>query len=115
MMWFLLGSDKYWWDSSTIHHWDRNTHPIGINAHMGAISMDATFGNNDLKFHLSILMVFDSHWTRIPIAWIVISQQTRNYLIEWLAALKVKFFSRMPSWKLACFIIDDAPQELATL
>jgi len=83
--------------------------------HNEAISMDATFGNNDLKFHLFILMVFDSHGTRIPVAWIVISRQTRNYLIEWLAPLKVKFFSKMPSWKLGCFIVDDAPQELATL
>jgi phosphatidylserine decarboxylase len=77
--------------------------------------MHATFDSNDLKFHLFILMVFDSHWTRIPAAWLVISRQTRNDLIEWLAPIKVKFSSRMLGWKLACFIIDDAPQELAAL
>jgi hypothetical protein len=27
----------------------------------GAISMDATFGTNDVKFHLFTLMVFDAH------------------------------------------------------
>jgi hypothetical protein len=33
---FFLRSKRYWWDSSAIHHWDANTHPIGINVHMGA-------------------------------------------------------------------------------
>jgi len=31
----FLRSDEYWWDSSAIHHWDPNTHLIGINIHMG--------------------------------------------------------------------------------
>jgi hypothetical protein len=83
--------------------------------HNEAILMDATFGANDVKFHFFILMVFDSHQTKIPIAWIVISQQTRNDFIKWLTPLKVKFFSRMLGWKFACFLVDDAPQELATL
>ncbi len=77
--------------------------------------MDATFGNNDVKFHFFILMVFDSQRTKIMVAWTVISRQTQNDLIEWVAPLKVKFFSRMPGWKLACFIVDDAPQELVAL
>jgi hypothetical protein len=28
--------------------------------HNGAISMDATFGTNDVKFHFFTLMVFDA-------------------------------------------------------
>jgi hypothetical protein len=32
----------------------------------GAISMDATFGTNDVKVHLFTLMVFDSHCTGVP-------------------------------------------------
>jgi len=80
-----------------------------------AISMDTTFGNNDVKLHLFILMMFDSHQTRIPIAWIIISQQTRNDLIKCLTPLRVKFLSRMLGWKPSCFIIDDAPQELVVL
>ncbi len=71
--------------------------------------MDATFGTNDVKFHVFILMVFDSHWTKIPIAWIVISQQTQNDLIEWLAPLKGKLCSRMLGWKLACFLLCRNP------
>jgi hypothetical protein len=31
---------------------------LGVN---GAISMDVTFGTNDVKFHLFTLMVFDAH------------------------------------------------------
>jgi hypothetical protein len=41
--------------------------------HNEAISMDSTFCGNDVTFHLFILMVFDSQWTRILVAWIVIS------------------------------------------
>jgi len=31
--------------------------------HNGAISMDATFGTNDMKFHLFTLMGFNDHRT----------------------------------------------------
>jgi hypothetical protein len=36
--------------------------------HNGAISMDATFGTNDMKFHLFTLMGFDDHRTGVPLA-----------------------------------------------
>jgi hypothetical protein len=48
--------------------------------HKEAISMDVAFGSNDVKFHLFILMVFDSQLTKIPIAWIIIFRQTQNDL-----------------------------------
>jgi hypothetical protein len=34
----------------------------------GAVSMDATFNTNDMKFHLFTLMVFDAHHIGMPIA-----------------------------------------------
>jgi hypothetical protein len=37
----------------------------------GAILMDATFGTNDVKFHLFTLMVFDPHCTIMQVAWII--------------------------------------------
>jgi len=56
----------------------------------GAISMDATFGINDVKFHLFTSMVFDAHCTRVLVAWIIISHQTCDDLVEWLTPLKTK-------------------------
>ncbi len=38
--------------------------------HNGAISMDATFGTNDMKFHLFTLMGFDDHQIGVLLAWI---------------------------------------------
>ncbi len=35
--------------------------------HNGAIFMDATFGTNDMKFHLFTLMGFDDHRTGVPL------------------------------------------------
>jgi hypothetical protein len=32
-----------------------------------AISMDATFGTNDMKFHLFTFMAFDDHRTGVPL------------------------------------------------
>jgi hypothetical protein len=81
----------------------------------GAISMDATFGTNDVKFHLFTLMVFDAHCTRVPIAWIITSRQTCDDLVEWLTPLKTKLQRKNPKWKPSCFIVDDAPQELRAL
>ncbi len=44
--------------------------------HNGAISMDATVGTNDIKFHLFTFMGFDNHCTGVPLAWIITSRQT---------------------------------------
>jgi hypothetical protein len=77
-----------------------------------AISMDATFSMNDVKFHLFTLMVFDAHCTRMQVAWIITSHQTCNDLVEWLIILKAKLLRKNRKWKLSCFIVDDVPQEL---
>jgi hypothetical protein len=83
--------------------------------HNGAISMDATFGTNDMKFHLFTLMGFDDHCISVPLAWIIISRQTIQDLIEWLKPIKEKMLSHMPHWKPSYFFVDDAPQELKAL
>jgi hypothetical protein len=77
--------------------------------------MDATFGTNDMKFHLFTLTMFDDHRTDVLLAWIIISRQTIQDLIEWLKPLKDKMLSHMPHWKSSCFFIDDAPQKLKAL
>jgi hypothetical protein len=38
--------------------------------HNGAISMDATFGTNDMKFHLFTLTGFDDHHIGVLLTWI---------------------------------------------
>jgi hypothetical protein len=83
--------------------------------HNGAIFMDATFGTNDMKFHLFTLMGFDDHCTSVPLAWIIISRQIVQDLIKWLKPLKDKMLSHMSHWKPSCFLVDDAPQELIAL
>jgi hypothetical protein len=50
----------------------------------GAMSMDAAFGTNDVKFHLFTFMVFDAHRTGVSVAWIITSRQTCDDLVEWL-------------------------------
>jgi hypothetical protein len=77
-----------------------------------AISMDATFATNDVKFHLFTLMVFEAHCTGVPVAWIITSRQTCDDLVKWLILLKTKFLRKNPKWKPLCFIVDDVPQEL---
>jgi hypothetical protein len=81
----------------------------------GAIFMDATFGTNDMKFHLFTLMGFDDHRTSVPFPWIITYRQTIQVLIEWLKPLKDKMLSHMPHWKPSCFFVDDAPQKLKAL
>jgi hypothetical protein len=56
----------------------------------GAKSMDATFGTNDVKFHLFTLMVFNAHHIGVPVAWIITSRLTCDDLVEWLTLLKTK-------------------------
>jgi hypothetical protein len=56
--------------------------------HNGVIFMDVTFGTNDTKFHLFTLMGFDDHRTGVILAWIIISKQTVNNLIERWKSLK---------------------------
>jgi hypothetical protein len=58
--------------------------------------MDATFGTNDMKFHLFTLMGFDHHHTGVLLTWIITSRQTIKDLIEWLKPLKDNVLSQMP-------------------
>jgi hypothetical protein len=83
--------------------------------HNGTISMDATFGTNDVKYHLFTLMGFDVHHIGVLLTWIITSQQTMDDLIQWLKPLETKMLSIMPNWRPSCFNIDDAPQELWAL
>jgi hypothetical protein len=83
--------------------------------HNNAISMDATFGTNDMKFHLFTLMGFDDHRMGFLLAWIITNRQIVEDLIKWLKPLKDKMLSHMPHWKPSCFFIDNAPQELKAL
>ncbi len=83
--------------------------------HNGAISMDATIGTNDVKYHLFTLMGFDVHHTKMLLAWIITSRQVVDDLIELFQPLKTKMLSIMPNWRPSCFIIDDALQELHAL
>jgi len=62
----------------------------------GAISMDATFGTNGVKFHLFTLMVFDAHRTRVSVAWIITSRQTCDDLVEWLNSFENKASKEEP-------------------
>ncbi len=52
--------------------------------HNDAIFMDATFGTNDMKFHLFTLMGFDDHHMGVLLVWIIISRQIVEDLMEWL-------------------------------
>jgi hypothetical protein len=65
--------------------------------HNGTISINATFGTNDVKYHLFTLMGFDVHHIKVPLAWIITSQQTMDDLIKWLRPLKAKMLSIMPN------------------
>jgi len=64
--------------------------------HNGAIFMDATFGTNDMKFHLFTLMEFNDHCMVVLLAWIITNKKTFEDLIEWLKPLKNKMLSHMP-------------------
>ncbi len=66
----------------------------------GAISMDATFGTNDVKFHLFTLMVFDAHHIGMLVVWIITSHQTCNDLVEWLIPLNFFFKGKTPNGNL---------------
>jgi len=44
--------------------------------HIGAISMHAIFGTNDMKFHLFTLLGFDDHHMGVPLTWIITIRQT---------------------------------------
>jgi len=55
--------------------------------HNRLISMDATFGINDVKYHLFTLMTFDFHDTRVLVAWVITSWQICEDLVEWLNVL----------------------------
>ncbi len=42
-------------------------------SHNELIFMDATFGTNDVKYHLFTLMAFDFHRTGVLVVWVIMS------------------------------------------
>ena len=60
---FILGIQMQW-QFEAILRWTNR----------GAISMDATFGTNHMKFHLFTLMVIDDYRNSVPIVWVIISR-----------------------------------------
>ena len=75
------------------------------------ISMDATFGANDLMYHLFTLVVFDEWHKVIPIALVITSRQNEDDIYDWLWALKLFINNEHLDWKPSWFIVDDAIQE----
>jgi hypothetical protein len=73
--------------------------------------MDATFGTNNLMYHLFTLVVFDEWHNGIPIAWVITSRQKEDNIYDWLWALKLFVNNEDLDWKPSCFIVDDAIQE----
>jgi len=71
----------------------------------GAVSMDATFGTNNVKFHLFTLMVFDAHHIEVLVTWIITSHQTCNDLVELF--LRKKTSRKLFRWNYLCLIFDD--------
>jgi hypothetical protein len=51
--------------------------------HNETISMDATFGTNNVKFLLFTLFVFNDWRNGVPIAWVITSCQMEDDLISW--------------------------------
>jgi hypothetical protein len=91
MMMFLFPRYKWSeWDSSPIHLKDPNicatSNHVPIQSQHG-ISMDATFGTNDVKYHVFTLMAFDFHQIGVLIVWVLTSWQTCEDLVEWLGSL----------------------------
>jgi hypothetical protein len=72
--------------------------------HNGVISMDATFGTNDMKFRLFTLMGFDVHHIGVPLARIITSQKMVEDLFKWLRPLKAKMLSCIPNWNVPIFL-----------
>ena len=77
----------------------------------GCISMDATFGTNDLMYHLFILVDFDKWHNRTTIALVITSRQKEYDIYDWLWALKLFVNNEDLDWKSLCFIVDDAIQD----
>jgi len=51
--------------------------------HNETISMDATFGTNNVKFLLFTLLVFNDWRNGVPIAWVITSRQMEDDLASW--------------------------------
>lgn len=61
-----------------------------------AISIDATFCTNHIKYHLFTLFDFDDFRHGMSIASIITSRQKENDLMQWLMTLRLKAINIVP-------------------
>jgi hypothetical protein len=69
------------------------------------------FGTKVQRYHLFTLMVFDHHHQGLLVTWVIISQQTKLDLIQWLLTLKEHALKEDPTWRPSYYIVDDILQK----
>ncbi|KAL3699992.1 hypothetical protein R1sor_018014 [Riccia sorocarpa] len=86
--------------------------------HGSTVSMDATFGTNKYGFQLVTVVCFDAFQNGIPCLWAIMERHETVDLVAVLTEVKKKVNAyrihtlRSPkSWRLSCFLVDDAKEE----
>ncbi|KAL3701153.1 hypothetical protein R1sor_019175 [Riccia sorocarpa] len=95
---------------------------LSVLGHESVVSMDATFGTNCYEYLLFTLLCFDEFQNGVPCVWALMERGKTEDLVQVLSAVKTKVESHRvssgiqpPEWRPTCWLVDDAPEEYASL
>ena len=60
-------------------------------------------------------MVFDEHRNGIPVAWVISSRNTTNYICIWIFSLFAIRIKERPVWHVQAVITDDVVAKIGEL
>ncbi|CAO2829941.1 unnamed protein product [Amaranthus hypochondriacus] len=73
----------------------------------GLLASDSRFGTNKIKYPVHSLLVFNSVNKAIPVAWVISPRFLSRDTYKWMRALHNRVLTKVPSWNLAGFVVDD--------
>lgn len=68
-----------------------------------------------MQFQFFSVLVFDSFFNGIPVAFIITSSGKAVDIAKWLHALRLRAVGRDPLWAPRAAVVDDADAEIAAL
>eukprot|EP01018_Ginkgo_biloba_P000912 Gb_31677 [translate_table: standard] len=76
------------------------------------IATDSTFGTNKIKYPLFTLIEFETHQNGVPVAWIISSSSSSNYIQNWMEKLQSRIHEVDPMWRPSAFMVDVVAAEI---
>eukprot|EP01018_Ginkgo_biloba_P027353 Gb_36941 [translate_table: standard] len=95
--------------SNEIKKWLKSMLYLGVP---GDIIFDNHTLSVEVKYPLFTLLVFDTHYNGLSVAWIISSSSSASDIQSWMEKLRSGIYKMDPTWRPTAFMVDDVVVEI---